>query len=457
MSDQVSSARDPEPGRFSLAGKPRRVRLGAERQAVIEVDSGMPQEGVAHAHALGRLEGAGLATAECKNFRAGDMGGEREQRSAVVHYPSERGADPIPFEHRKFRRVQRGPLAVAENVSESKDLRFSGGQQLLHREFRRGMEPGLARRPTRADHVGAKPVQVGFVAGRGLKGGGVDLDEALGAEPLARDGGGPGARLKPRMPGGVAVGAPERRGRGRTRRDSEGYGEWRAIPSGLCRRNQYKARRHSRDAARKRASVRASGARQFLKDKVVRVIASSIRKGNIIEREDGQLCVVLSAESFHPGKGTPTTQIDMRRLSDGVKVTDRFKTTEQVERAFVEDKNFDFLYSDGDGYHFMNAETYDQIAVAADIIGDQAQWLQEGMKVILSIFNELPVGIQLPPRVTLEVVETEPAMKGQTASSSYKPAKLSNGARAMVPPHISPGTRIVIQTEDGSYVERAKD
>ncbi len=189
----------------------------------------------------------------------------------------------------------------------------------------------------------------------------------------------------------------------------------------------------------------------------MRVIASSIRKGNIIEREDGQLCVVLSAESFHPGKGTPTTQIDMRRLSDGVKVTDRFKTTEQVERAFVEDKEYGFLYADGDGHHFMNNATYDQITVPAEVLGEQAQWLQEGMKVLLSIFNETPVAIQLPPRVTLEVVETEPAMKGQTASSSYKPAKLSNGARAMVPPHISPGTRIVIQTEDGSYVERAKD
>jgi elongation factor P len=204
-------------------------------------------------------------------------------------------------------------------------------------------------------------------------------------------------------------------------------------------------------------SRKSGGARQLLKDRFVRVIASSIRRGNIIEREDGQLCVVLSAESFHPGKGTPTTQIDMRRLSDGVKVTDRFKTTEQVERAFVEDKEYDFLYADGDGQHFMNTATYDQITVPADIIGDQAQWLQEGMKVLLSMFNETPVAIQLPPRVTLEVVETEPAMKGQTASSSYKPAKLSNGARAMVPPHISPGTRIVIQTEDGSYVERAKD
>ena len=189
----------------------------------------------------------------------------------------------------------------------------------------------------------------------------------------------------------------------------------------------------------------------------MKVIASSIRKGNIIEREDGQLCVVLSAESFHPGKGTPTTQIDMRRLSDGVKVTDRFKTTEQVERAFVEDKPFEYLYGDGDGHHFMNTETYDQVTVPAEVIGDQAQWLQEGMKVILSIFNEQPVAIQLAPRVILEVTETEPAMKGQTASSSYKPAKLSNGARVMVPPHITAGTRVVIQTEDGSYVERAKD
>ncbi|HMK90319.1 MAG TPA: elongation factor P [Methylocystis sp.] len=189
----------------------------------------------------------------------------------------------------------------------------------------------------------------------------------------------------------------------------------------------------------------------------MKVIASSIRKGNIIERDDGQLYVVLSAESFFPGKGTPTTQIDMRRLSDGVKTTDRYKTTEQVERAFVEDQDFSFLFADDDGYTFMNQENYEQIAVPKDVIGDQAQWLQEGMVCILSIFNGVAVAIQLPPRVTLEIVETEPAMKGQTASSSYKPAKLSNGARVMVPPHIQTGTRVVIQTEDGTYVERAKD
>ncbi len=189
----------------------------------------------------------------------------------------------------------------------------------------------------------------------------------------------------------------------------------------------------------------------------MKVIASSIRKGNIIEREDGNLYVVLTAESFFPGKGTPTTQIDMRRLSDGVKVSDRYKTTEQVERAFVEDQDFSFLFSDDDGYTFMNQTTYDQVMVPKDVIGDQAQWLQEGMVCILSMFNGQAVAIQLPQRVTLEIVETEPAMKGQTASSSYKPAKLSNGARVMVPPHIQTGTRVVIQTEDGSYVERAKD
>ena len=189
----------------------------------------------------------------------------------------------------------------------------------------------------------------------------------------------------------------------------------------------------------------------------MRVIASSIRKGNIIEREDGQLYVVLTAESFHPGKGTPTTQIDMRRLSDGVKISDRYKTTENVERAFVEDHDFSYLYTDADGATFMDDENFEQVVVTKDTLGDQAVFLQEGMKVILSMFNGVAVGIQLPARVTLEVVETEPAIKNQTASSSYKPAIMSNGAKCMVPPHISVGTRIVVQTDDGSYVERAKD
>ena len=188
----------------------------------------------------------------------------------------------------------------------------------------------------------------------------------------------------------------------------------------------------------------------------MKVIASSLRKGNVVEADD-KLYVIVTAENIHPGKGTPVTQLDMRRISDGVKISVRYRTTEQVERAFVEDRDHSFLYQDADGYHFMNPETFDQIAVSADILGDQAPFLQEGMAVKLSVYNDQAIAIELPQRVTLEIVETEPTMKGQTASSSYKPARLSNGARTMVPPHISAGTRVVIMTADGSYVERAKD
>ncbi|MGO9358000.1 MAG: elongation factor P [Xanthobacteraceae bacterium] len=188
----------------------------------------------------------------------------------------------------------------------------------------------------------------------------------------------------------------------------------------------------------------------------MRVIASSIRKGNVID-VDGKLYVVLSAENIHPGKGTPVSQIEMRRISDGLKVSERYKTTDQVERATLEDRDFNFLYEDGDGFHFMNNETYDQILVPKAIVGSSAPYLQENMTVKLSMHDVNPVAINLPQRVTLEVVETEPVTKGQTASSSYKPAILSNGVRTGVPPHIGVGTRIVVMTEDGSYVERAKD
>jgi len=188
----------------------------------------------------------------------------------------------------------------------------------------------------------------------------------------------------------------------------------------------------------------------------VRVIASSIRKGNVIE-QNGHLYVVLSAENIHPGKGTPVSQIEMRRISDGVKISERYKTTDQVERATIEDRNYNFLYEDGDGFHFMNAETYDQVQVPKDVVGTSAPYLQENMTVKLSMHDVVPVAITLPQRVTLEVVETEPVTKGQTASSSYKPAMLSNGVRSAVPPHVGVGTRIVVLTEDGSYVERAKD
>ena len=189
---------------------------------------------------------------------------------------------------------------------------------------------------------------------------------------------------------------------------------------------------------------------------MTKVAASTLRKGSVLDI-DGKLYVVLNADNIHPGKGTPVTQLDMRRITDGVKVSERYRTTEQVERAFVDERDHSFLYQDGDGYHFMNPETYDQVAVPESVVGDSAAYLQDGMVVVLALHEGVALSIELPQRVSLEITETEPSVKGQTASGSYKPAILSNGVRTMVPTYLTTGTRVVVMTADGSYVERAKD
>jgi len=178
---------------------------------------------------------------------------------------------------------------------------------------------------------------------------------------------------------------------------------------------------------------------------VAKVIASSVRKGNVLDL-DGKLAVVMHAENIHPGKGTPVTHLELRRIADGVKIVERYRTTDQVERAYLDEKDYNYLYEDEMGYNFMQPETYDQITVPKDVIGDQAQWLQENMTCSVALYEGVPISIELPARVTLEIVEAEPVVKGQTASSSYKTAKLSNGARVMVPPHIGTGTRVVVMT-----------
>jgi elongation factor P len=189
---------------------------------------------------------------------------------------------------------------------------------------------------------------------------------------------------------------------------------------------------------------------------VVKVIASSVRKGNVLDI-DGKLVVVMKAENIHPGKGTPVTHLDMRRISDVVKITERYRTTDQVERAYLEEKTYNYLYEEDMGFVLMEPETYDQISVPKEIIGEQSVYLQENMPITVSLHEGVPVAAELPARVTFEIVEADPVVKGQTASSSYKPALLSNGQRVMVPPHITAGTRVVVMTADGSYVERAKD
>ena len=187
-----------------------------------------------------------------------------------------------------------------------------------------------------------------------------------------------------------------------------------------------------------------------------KVIASSVRKGNVLDL-DGKLAVVMHAENIHPGKGTPVTHLEMRRIADGVKVTERYRTTDQVERAYLDEKDYNYLFEDDYGFTFMHPETFEQITVSKDVMGDQSQWLQEGMTCSVSLHEGVPIAVELPQRVTLEIVEADPVVKGQTASSSYKPAVLSNGVRIMVPPHIGAGTRVVVMTDDGSYAERAKD
>ena len=188
----------------------------------------------------------------------------------------------------------------------------------------------------------------------------------------------------------------------------------------------------------------------------MKVIASSLRKGNVVELE-GKLYAVLKAENFHPGKGTPTTSVDMRRISDGVKVAERWRTTEMVEKATVDEREYDYLYNDGEGFHFMEPSTYEQIAVHPDVVGEDDVFLSDGIKVYLRTYDGAAIAMELPQRVTLEIAETEPVVKGQTASSSYKPAICTNGLRVMVPPHIGAGTRIVINTEDRAYQGRAQD
>lgn len=188
----------------------------------------------------------------------------------------------------------------------------------------------------------------------------------------------------------------------------------------------------------------------------MKVTALTLKPGNVIDY-NGKLFVILKSEAIQPGKGNAVVQVEMRDVFSGNKVDERFRTQETVEKAFVDEMEFQYLYDEGNNATFMNNETYEQLSVDKDLIGDPAVYLQEGMMVSISLHDGKPLSVTLPKHVTMEVIEAEPVVKGQTASSSYKPAVVENGQRVMVPPHIATGTRIVINTMDNSYVERAKD
>lgn len=188
----------------------------------------------------------------------------------------------------------------------------------------------------------------------------------------------------------------------------------------------------------------------------MKVNANTLSKGNVIEHE-GKLMQVLSTFISKPGKGGAFIQLELRDIRNGNKDNIRLRTQETVEKARLEQEDFQYLYNDGEVYTFMNTESYEQIELKKELIGDDAPYLQDGMMVCVELYEGEPLSIDLPDTIIVQITEAEPVVKGQTASSSYKPAMTDIGVKVMVPPHIDSGTRIVIKTEDGTYVERAKD
>ena len=183
--------------------------------------------------------------------------------------------------------------------------------------------------------------------------------------------------------------------------------------------------------------------------------ANQMRAGMVIEFE-GQRYTIIKQNIMIPGKGNAIIQVDMRNIKTGAKKDQRWRTADTVERLQTEDKEFTYSYIDGTNLVLMDPESFEQTMVPQDILGDRLPFLQENMTVNVKLIEGEPVSMDLPETIVLEVVEADPVVKGQTASSSYKPAVMSNGAKVMVPPFITAGEKIVVKTADGTYYERAK-
>ena len=187
----------------------------------------------------------------------------------------------------------------------------------------------------------------------------------------------------------------------------------------------------------------------------MKINGNEIRPGNVIQHQDS-LWMAVKINAVKPGKGPAYNQVELKNLLDGRKLNERFRASETVERVRLEQKDHTFLYEEGDMLVFMDAENYEQINIPKDMIGERVAFLQDGMQVIVESHEGRPIGVQLPEHVTLEITETEPTVKGQTASSSYKPSIVDNGLRIMVPPYMTVGEKIVVNTETLEYVKRAE-
>ena len=188
----------------------------------------------------------------------------------------------------------------------------------------------------------------------------------------------------------------------------------------------------------------------------MKINGNAIRPGMVIEHQD-RLWVAVKIQHTQPGKGGAYLQVELKDLRDGTKLNERFRASASVERARLDQKRYQYLYEDGDLLHFMDQDTYEQTSLSRDLIGEGIVFLHEGMIVTIESHEGEPLGVSLPDTAVQTVTVTEPVVRGQTAAASYKPALLDNGVRLMVPPHISEGERVVVNTGDSTYVERARD
>ena len=186
-----------------------------------------------------------------------------------------------------------------------------------------------------------------------------------------------------------------------------------------------------------------------------KIAGNEIRPGAMIEHQ-GALWIAVKTQAVKPGKGGAYNQVELKNIETGTKLNERFRSSEMVDEIHLDKKDFQFLFAGGEMLTFMDMESYEQIELATDFVGDQAQFLSDGMKVMLRLHEGRPLSIDLPKQVTLEITEADPVMKGGTAAPSFKTAVLENGMKIQVPPFVESGTKIVVNTEDGTYVRRAE-
>lgn len=188
----------------------------------------------------------------------------------------------------------------------------------------------------------------------------------------------------------------------------------------------------------------------------MRINGNAIKVGNVIQHKN-RLWVATKTQHTQPGKGGAYLQVELKDIRDGTKLNERFRSSESVEKVRLDEKVYQYLFEEGEIITLMDNDTYEQITVSKDLVGEPIVFVQDGMDLTVVSHEGDIIAVNLPDTVTMEVTEADAVVKGQTASSSYKPAKLENGERIMVPPHIEAGTRVVVDTSDGSYVEKAKD